>query len=61
MTILEAAQRSHEGYEVVSCAGNIYRPCDLQVKWVGAHYASLNNDDMTEDERKGEWSLGCKE
>lgn len=57
MTILEAAQASAQGITVVSNAGRRYTPDQLTVKWVGTHYASLNNAGMTEAERKGAWDI----
>lgn len=55
MSILQAAQASAQGSTIVSNAGRRYTPDQLAVKWVGAHYASLNNAGMTEAERKGAW------
>lgn len=57
MTLLEAAQTSAQGITVISNAGRRYTPDQLAVKWVGAHYASLNNAGMTEAERKGAWDI----
>lgn len=55
MNLLDAAQASVQGITVISNAGHRYTPDQLAVRWVGAHYASLNNAGMTEAERKGEW------
>ncbi|WP_339273811.1 hypothetical protein MKY59_21700 [Paenibacillus sp. FSL W8-0426] len=55
MNILEAAHASAQGHTVISNAGRRYTPDQLAVKWVGAHYASMNGAGMTEAERKGEW------
>lgn len=55
--MLEAAQASAQGMTVISNAGHRYTPDQLAVKWVGAHYASMNNAGMTEAERKGEWDI----
>lgn len=57
MTILEAAQASAQGHTVISNAGRHYTPDQLAVKWVGAHYASMNNAGMMEAERKGAWDI----
>jgi hypothetical protein len=60
--LLQAAQMSYAGYGVMSCIGRVYSPKMLGVKWVGTHYASINNCEMTDEERKGEWrSYPCEE
>ncbi|WP_063562889.1 hypothetical protein [Paenibacillus sp. O199] len=55
MSILEAAQYSFHGFTVISNSGKRYSSDMLNVKWIGLHYASMNNCGMTDEERKGEW------
>ncbi|PWW37371.1 MULTISPECIES: hypothetical protein [Paenibacillus] len=58
MKLLQAAQMSYAGYRVMSCINKVYSPKMLGVKWVGTHYASMNTCEMTDEERKGEWTNG---
>ncbi|MGV2887232.1 hypothetical protein [Paenibacillus taichungensis] len=55
MSILEAAQYSVHGFTVISNSGKRYSSDMLNVKWIGSHFASMNNCGMTDEERKGEW------
>ncbi|PIH59018.1 hypothetical protein [Paenibacillus sp. LK1] len=55
MNLLQAAQYSANGFTVRSNQGKRYSPEKLNVKWIGVHYASMNNNGMTDEERKGEW------
>lgn len=59
--LVQAAQWSHAGYAVISCMGEIYLPNDLNVRWIGGHYASMQTHGMTIDERRGAWDKGIWE
>ncbi|MFE6075588.1 hypothetical protein ACFVQB_14045 [Paenibacillus sp. NPDC057886] len=65
MNILEAAQYNANGFTVLSNQGKRYSSDMLRIKWIGAHYASMDSCGMTDEERKGEWeaviSLKSKE
>ncbi|WP_440109970.1 hypothetical protein [Paenibacillus sp. QZ-Y1] len=55
MNLLQAAQYSAHGFTVISNTGRRYSPDMFDIKWIGSHYASMNNCGMTDEERKGEW------